>query len=87
MLPGDFATFPYDSVTQNTEHEVIARNIMIILARTGNIWRNLSWEEYVQERIKDGGYCYNEKSMFDKVVGYCVSEDAARLFSPSWKKK
>ena len=53
LKPSDFTNFPYDSVFHNTEREMVARNIMVILVRTGNTWRELSWEEYLQERIKE----------------------------------
>lgn len=91
--PKDFRTFPYDSVFHNSERENIARNIMVILARTGDTWRELSVEEYLQERIKDGGGdTYNwqhgsESSMFPEVVKYTVSEEMARKFSNEWRNK
>jgi len=31
-------------------------NILVILKRTGDQWRDLSLEEYAKERAKDGGY-------------------------------
>lgn len=90
--PCDFRTHPYDSVLKKTEAEVIARNIMVILARTGDTFRPLDWEEYERERRADaktdkgGGFrAYKEKPFFDKVVGYCESEETARKFSPAWR--
>ena len=64
---------------------MVARNIMTILARTGNTWRELTWEEYKQEREKDGNFTMCEQSFFDRVKGYCVSAETARLFSPEWE--
>jgi len=84
MNPSDFHKFPYDSILQNTEHEIVARNIMVILARTGNTFRSLSWEEYELERMKDGGFSGVEFSFFEKVVGYCSSEFEARGFCSNW---
>lgn len=52
MNPSNYTTFPWDSVLQNAESETIAQNIMIILKRTGDKWRKLSFEEYQQERKK-----------------------------------
>ncbi len=91
--PKDFAkVYPYDSVFHNSEREHVARNIMVILGRTGNTFRELSWEEYLQERIKDGGGdTYNwehgsESQLFPQVVKYTHSEEMARKFSPEWAK-
>lgn len=39
MKPSDFLKHPYDSVLQHTEDEIVARNIMVILNRTGNEFR------------------------------------------------
>jgi len=66
------------------ESEMIAQNIMIILKRTGNKFRPFSWEEYKAERLKDGNFGEGEKEYFNKVIGYCRTEDTARLFSPKW---
>lgn len=85
MQPSDFCKQPYESVLKKTEHEIVACNIMVILNRTGNTWRELSWNEYQQEREKDGNFSLRELESFDLVIGYCKSEDTAKLFSPNWK--
>lgn len=85
--PSDFTEFPSGSVMQNFELERIAVNIMVILKRTGNTFRELSYEEYEVERMKDGGYHKSlEFDRFIKVIGYCKNADTARLFSPAWEK-
>lgn len=90
--PSDFITYPWDSVFHNSERETVALNIMKILKRTGNTWRNLSWDEYLSERIKDGGgNTYNwehgsEQKLFGEVSEYTVNENMARKFSPAWSK-
>lgn len=84
MKPSELNKHPFDSVTQNNECEVVARNIMVILSRTGDKFRSLGWEEYKEHRVKDGNFTNSEKQYFDRVVGYCVSEDTAKLFSPQW---
>lgn len=84
MKPSDFNKHPYDSVLQNNECETIARNIMVILARLGNEFRLLSWDEYKQEREKDGNFTMSEKALFDRVVGFCVAAESAKAFSPGW---
>ena len=86
LKPSDFRKDPMGSVTRKSECEDIARNIMVILARTGDVFRKLPYEEYVSERKKDGNFSSIEKSYFDKVIDYCISEDSAKLFSPVWHK-
>lgn len=87
MTPRDFMRIdPMDSVAQNSDAEDVARNIMVILARTGNVWRNLSWEEYESERAVDGKFAARrERHYFNHVIDYCESEQTARVFSPAWK--
>jgi hypothetical protein len=43
MKPSNLKNHPYDSRLQNNESETVARNIMVILSRTGNEFRLLSW--------------------------------------------
>ena len=91
--PKDFAkVYPWDSVFHNSGRESSAINIMVILGRTGNTFRELSWEEYLAERIKDGGgdtYNYqhgSESDLFPEVVKYTKSAETAQLFSTAWEK-
>lgn len=86
LAPGDFTEFPYSSIICKAEAEVIAVNIMVILKRTGNIFRELSWDEYKKERLKDGEFTEYEREYFDKVIDYCKNVDTAKLFSKAWKK-
>ncbi len=72
------------SVLQKSEAETIARNIMVILFRTGDTFRPLSWEEYKEERLKDGQFSEGEKRYFDQVIDYCDSPKTAKLFSKEW---
>jgi len=83
--PSDFKDHPYSSTKQNHEAEVVARNIMVILARTGDEWRELSWAEYKAARLEDGNFTGAEGSLFNQVIGFCKSVDTAVLFSPKWK--
>jgi hypothetical protein len=86
LKPSNFLSHPWDSVTQNNEHEVIARNIMVILSRTGDEWRSIQWDEYASERAKDGGFnAYKERPCFERVVSYCASPESAKSFSPGWR--
>lgn len=84
MKPSDFKKFPYDSVKQNSEAETIARNIMTILARTKNEFRELGWDEYKSERLKDIDFSESEKFYFHEVIDYFKSTETAQLFSPEW---
>lgn len=86
MKPSNFTNNPMDSVLQNSESETIARNIMLILKRTGDKFRNLSFKEYKKERLKDGNFSESEKKYFDKTIEYCKSSDTAKLFSKNWNK-
>ena len=84
--PKDFSkASPFSSVTQKSECETIATNIMVILSRTGDTFRELSWDEYKEERQKDKNFSEGEKGFFDRVIDYCKNEDTARLFSEGWK--
>ena len=85
MKPSNFTMHPYHSVTNNAEHEIIAVNIMQILARTGDTFRTLSWQEYCEERKIDGNFTQTEKPLFEAVIDYCKAADTAKLFSPQWK--
>lgn len=87
MNPSDFTDYPWSSIMQKSEHETIACNIMVILKRTGNKFRKLSWKQYKQERLKDGNFSDGEKTFFNAVVDYCSSAKKAKSFSPSWNKE
>lgn len=86
LRPSNFITHPYDSILQHSESEIVARNIMIILKRTGDTFRVLLWDEYVAERVKDGKFTGAEKYEFDQVISYCTSAEKAIRFSPAWAK-
>lgn len=83
--PSDFNYHPFSSVFQNTEHEIVARNVIVILKNTGDQWRNVTIQEYEEYRKKDGNYSISEKRYFEDVIPYLNSADKAELFSPSWK--
>lgn len=85
MKPSLFTDLPYGSVLQKTEAEIVARNIMQILSRTGNEFRSLTWNEYESERLKDGEFSAYEKKYFDQVLPYCKDADRASMFSSVWK--
>lgn len=87
MKPSDFLEFPSASIARKYESEQVALNIMVILERTKNKFRKLSWREYKAQRLIDGHFTEGEKSHFDKVIGFCLSANTAVLFSPEWAKK
>lgn len=67
MKPSNFLSRPMGSILQNIESEIVARNIMVILNRTGNKFRPIEWNEYVDERLKDGSFTNGEQRFFDAV--------------------
>lgn len=87
MKPSTFTIKPMGSTLQKSEYETIARNIMAILQRTGDTFRELTWEEYKEERLKDGYFNEGERSYFDKVC-YLANGDKESIlrFSPSWRE-
>lgn len=86
MKPSFFSDkYPWGSVMNRTEPEIVALNIMTILKRTGDEFRILSFDEYRTERMKDGNYNYMEEQYFDQVIRYCKSSDTAELFSKEWR--
>jgi hypothetical protein len=72
------------SIARKSEAETVAQNIMKILARNGNSFRLLSWEEYVNERQKDGNFSEKERPFFVEVVRYCATAQEAAAFCPAW---
>ena len=87
MKPSNFTSNPMGSVLRKSEFETVAQNIMLILKRTGDVFRELTWEEYKEERLKDRNFSEREKQYFDGVIGYCNSADKAVLFCNNWAKK
>jgi len=59
---------------------------MINQKRTGNKFRDLSWQEYKKERLKDSNFSYIEEEYFNNVVRWCRSANNAKQFSPNWAK-
>ena len=84
-VPSDFNGYPYGSVTRKSEAETVANNVMKILKRTGDKFRPLSWDEYKEEREKDGNFSEKEKAFFLDVVKYFKSAETAVLFSGVWE--
>jgi hypothetical protein len=96
--PSDFMEYPWDNVEKSSEAAIAARNIMVILSRRGDIWRELSWNGYSMERKMDADFsnldcsCLDftfcsstERSYFESVRPYTVSEEKARSFSETWR--
>jgi hypothetical protein len=85
LKPSHFCEYPWSSVLNQCEPEVIAVNIMKIQRRLGDNW-GLNWEQYKAERLKDGGFSMKEKEFFDRVQPYVNTADGAKQFSPTWRK-
>ena len=84
--PEDFRVTAFDSVWQKSECETIATNVMVILSRTGDVWRKLTWDEYKKERLKDNNFTETEHQYFEKVIDFCVSPETARTVCIKWKE-
>jgi hypothetical protein len=71
----------WGSIFRKSECETIWFNIITILSRTENVWRELSWEEYSKEREKDGNFVnWLEKPYFEKVLSYTLSWELCETF-------
>ena len=69
--PSDFsAEYPWSCVFETAEHEIVAMNVMKILKRTGNEFRDLSFDEYKIERLKDGNFSGIEEGYFNEVIWF-----------------
>lgn len=84
LKPINFVGEPVGSIFDSAEAETVARNIMVILYRTGNEFRKLSWEEYKKEREKDEPIENFEKDYFEEVSEYCISAEKALEFCDDW---
>lgn len=83
-LPSDYTVYPHGSVMDQYA-EMIAKNIMKILAKNGNEWRRLEWNEYSHEMCIDVDFCQDEIDYFEKVNDFCVSPNHAACFSEVWE--
>lgn len=85
ITPSQFLNFPFNCIHQKSEFETVARNIMVILFRTGNVFRELSFEEYKEERMKDGHWTDVEEVYFHH-LSYLSEGDLEKIctFSPAW---
>ena len=82
--PSAFKEWPWNSVVQQSEAEQVAINILVILRRTCDTWRDLSLEEYKANRLKDGGFSEREEGLFKTVYPLVCSVEKARKFAPAW---
>lgn len=86
LTPSLFTDKPWGSTLQNHESEVIAMNVMVILKRTGDTFRELTWDEYKTERLKDAAvFSEKEKPFFERVKHLAIGDKTAIIkFSPVW---
>ena len=85
LKPSMLTMHPFKSITKKCEAETVAQNIMVILKRTGDVFRTLTWEEYKEERLKDGHFSEAEHEYFDEVIEFSKTANVAILFSPTWR--
>lgn len=83
--PSHYTTRQVGSKANKLEIELIVANIMKILARTGDVFRELTLKEYIKERNKDD-HKYNsvEERWFEEAKEWCKSVDTLELFSKNW---
>lgn len=87
LKPSDFVGLStIGSILLKSEAETVAQNIMKVLSRTGNEWRELIWDEYKTERLKDGNFTDGEQRYFTQALPYCKNADTATLFCKGWAK-
>ena len=93
LKPSDFLNLPVGSKLRESHDilfaqmvEITALNIMTILARTGNDWRLLQWDEFRSELDKHGNYPPGTRKFFNYAVAHTQSAEAAKQFCPVWAK-
>jgi len=85
MKPSDFIVTPSPSILHNLQSEIIAKNVMFILSKGKNIFRDLTWEEYKVECSKRGDIIMESAfPHFQNVIKYCKSPITVVLFSSVW---
>lgn len=90
VVPSNYCSLPMGSISQKSETETIACNIMRTLKRTGDTFRQLTFEEYKKIRLQDGDVEFdinNEKPYFERAIEYCISAETADNFCSGWYKK
>lgn len=81
--------FPFGSIAQKTETEVIAMNVVKIPSNRGDVFRLLTWEEYVEQRKADGATDYDcqiERRYFEVAAPYLETAEKAATFQYQWAK-
>lgn len=86
MKPSLFLERPWSSIRGKSEYETVAHNIMAILSRTGDKFRELSWDEYEMERRKDRDFHEMEREYFNE-MRYLENESVKHItnFCAAWK--
>lgn len=89
-LPSNYCSQPMGSIEQKSETEVIARNIMVMLKRTGDVFREFTFEEYKKIRLEDDAIDWHvdgEKPYFEVAINYCKSPETANKFCTNWYRE
>lgn len=88
--PSNYLGYAMGSILQNSESETIARNIMVVLSKMGDTFKELTFEQYSEARRADGASERDmmlEKPYFEKVSPHCVSAETADAFCKGWFKE
>lgn len=86
LKPSDIKNIrPWNSLSGERSHELVAWNIIIILAITLDTFRPLSWEEYKKHREADGKFDHAEEGMFNRVAPLLTTLEDVQAYSPDWR--
>ena len=83
------ANHPWGSCVKCNKSESVALNIMVVLAQTGNAFRELSWNEYRHFRLANEctlptRQVDGEQRYFEAVIKYTTSNIMAFRFCKDW---
>ena len=78
MKPSDFAKSSPSCGFGKAEPEWVAQRIMTVLARTGDVFREMTKEEYLRERKKDGNSTFLDERYFEFAWPHCSNLVAAK---------
>lgn len=87
--PSDFNKYPFDcsGVAHNKcEYETAALNIMVVLSRTGNTFRDLTLEEYCETilEVDNRKVGFDEAQYFNDTIWRINTFEKAQEFSKNW---
>ncbi len=84
--PLNYTRQPFDSSAKSLEYELAAQNIMLVLSRTGNVFRKLTLKEYKDniKKVDNRIVGSSEAHYMQCAIHYCLSSIAADDFCHTW---